>query len=67
MAANKSGPTESGSAQTDAKRFLVQCDGCSFERSADGREEATRIGTHHRRETGHEIVAVELPPSADSA
>ncbi|WP_408958027.1 hypothetical protein [Natrinema sp. 74] len=59
---------ETRSTRTGPKRFLVQCDGCSFERPADGREEATQVGTDHRRETGHELVAVELPPSSvDSA
>ena len=47
----------------ETKRFLVECDVCSYERSADGRDEATRIGNAHRRETGHELVALELPPS----
>ncbi len=62
MATNDTGP-----ARTESKRFLVQCDGCSFERSANGRDEATEVGADHRQETGHEIVAVELPPSVDSA
>lgn len=48
------------------KRFLVDCDGCGYERAADSRAEATRIGNDHRRETGHEVVAVELPPSAET-
>lgn len=45
------------------KRFLVTCDGCSYERSATGRAEATRLGDDHRRETGHELVALEVPAS----
>ncbi|GAB3671101.1 hypothetical protein [Halopiger thermotolerans] len=46
-------------------QFLVQCESCSFERSTDGREEATRLGNVHHRETGHEIVAVQMPPSVE--
>lgn len=45
------------------KRFLVECDGCGYEQAVDSRAEATRVGSDHRRETGHEVVAVELPPS----
>lgn len=52
-----------GTDRGETKRFLVKCDGCSYERPADGRTEATRIGNEHRRETGHELVALELPPS----
>jgi hypothetical protein len=49
------------------KRFLVKCDACSYERAADGREEATRLGIDHRRETGHDPIAVEVPPSIGAA
>ncbi|WP_049890829.1 hypothetical protein [Natrinema versiforme] len=49
------------------KRFLVDCDSCSYERTADGREEATRIGADHRRATGHELVALEVPQSVETA
>lgn len=45
------------------KRFFVKCDGCSFEQRVTGRDEATQIGTAHRHETGHDLVAVEVPPS----
>lgn len=59
--------TAAAPAGEETKRFLVDCDGCSYERAADGREEATRIGADHRRATGHELVAVELPPSVETA
>ncbi|WP_226007012.1 hypothetical protein [Natrinema salinisoli] len=58
---------ETAPARGETKRFLVECDGCSYERSADGRDEAMRIGTDHRLETGHEPIAVELPPSTENA
>ncbi|AEH38069.1 hypothetical protein [Halopiger xanaduensis] len=51
--------------EDDSKQFLVRCESCSFERSTDGREEATRLGNIHHRETGHEIVALEVPPSVE--
>ena len=51
----------------DRKRFLVKCDGCPFERTTDGREEARRTGSDHQRETGHELIALEVPPSATSS
>lgn len=51
----------------ETKRFLVDCDGCSYEQAADGREEATRIGADHRHATGHELVALELPRSVETA
>ncbi|SEP84596.1 hypothetical protein [Natrinema salaciae] len=51
----------------EGKRYLVDCNGCSYERAATGRDEATRIGTDHRRETGHELVAIELPPTTETA
>lgn len=57
---------ETGRGGSESKRFLVQCDSCSFERSATGREDVTQIGNAHRRETGHELVALELPPSIES-
>ncbi|QLK26375.1 hypothetical protein HYG81_01785 [Natrinema zhouii] len=58
---------ETASSHEETKRFLVECNGCSYERSADGRLEATRIGNDHRRETGHELVAIELPPTSRNA
>ncbi len=48
----------------EAKRFLVTCDDCAYERPAAGRAEATRLGDDHRRETGHELVALEVPASS---
>ncbi|WP_226479358.1 hypothetical protein [Natrinema amylolyticum] len=60
-------PNETAPARGETKQFLVACDGCSYERPADGREEATRIGSDHRRETGHDLVAIELPPSVGDA
>lgn len=50
----------------ETKRYLVECDECDFERTVEGRDGATRVGDDHRRATGHEIVAVELPPSVGS-
>jgi hypothetical protein len=58
---------EQAPGQGETRRFLVKCDGCSFERPAEGRDEATEIGDGHRRETGHELVAVEFPPAAGSS
>lgn len=58
---------ETGTSGGDTKRFLVDCNVCSYERAATGRDEATQIGTDHRKETGHELVAVELPPSIENA
>ena len=55
--------TESDPGQGETRRFLVECEGCSFERAATGRDEAERIGDAHRGETGHNLVALELPPS----
>lgn len=51
--------------EDESKQFLVKCESCSFERATDGREEATRLGNVHHRKTGHEIVAVEVPPSVE--
>ncbi|WP_222918753.1 hypothetical protein [Natrinema sp. SYSU A 869] len=62
MATNEMAPDRG-----ETKQFLVECDGCSYERPADGRDEATRIGTDHRQETGHDLVAIELPPSIGDA
>ena len=45
------------------KQYLVQCEGCSFERAAADRDEAMAIGSDHQRETRHEVVALEVPPS----
>ena len=45
----------------ETRRFLVSCDDCTFERVAEGREEATRVGTVHRDHTDHDIVALEQP------
>lgn len=61
MATNETAP-----GSQERKRFIVECNGCGYERSADGRDEATRIGTDHRRETGHELVAIELPPMIET-
>jgi len=58
---------EQAPGQGESRRFLVKCDGCSFEQSAEGRDEATEVGDGHRRETGHELVAVEFPPSVKTA
>ncbi|QSW99229.1 hypothetical protein [Haloterrigena alkaliphila] len=55
--------TERDPGQGEPKRFLVECEGCSFECATTGREEAERIGDAHRGETGHDLVALELPPS----
>lgn len=52
--------------RNETRRFLVKCEGCSFERTADGRENAAAIGTDHRRETRHEVVALEVPPSLET-
>lgn len=52
--------------QGESTPYLVKCDGCSFEHTADGRDEATRIGDRHRREMGHDIVVLEVPPSIGS-
>lgn len=49
--------------QGATKKFLVECDGCFFEQPAEGRDEAAKIGNDHHHETGHEVVAVEMPPS----
>ncbi|MXV63793.1 hypothetical protein GS429_17340 [Natronorubrum sp. JWXQ-INN-674] len=49
------------------KRYLVKCEGCAFEDTADGRDTATTIGTDHQRETQHEVVAVEVPPALDTS
>ena len=58
---------EQAPGQGETRRFLVKCDGCSFERPADGRDKATEIGNGHRQETGHELVAVEFPASVTSS
>ena len=47
----------------DVTQYLVQCEGCSFEHAADDRDEAMAIGSDHQRETRHEVVALEVPPS----
>lgn len=49
--------------QRERKQYLIACDGCSLDQTADGREEAKRIADSHQRETGHEIVVVEWPRS----
>lgn len=43
------------------KQYLVECDECSFEETATGRDEVNRIGNRHRTKTGHELVAIEYP------
>lgn len=45
-----------------AKRFHVECSACSFEREIEGRVTAGKVAHDHREETGHDVVAVELPP-----
>ncbi|SEW31679.1 hypothetical protein [Natrinema salifodinae] len=54
------------SEQDVTKQFLVKCENCPFERTATGRHEATQVGNGHRRETRHELIAVEVPRSIDS-
>ena len=49
-----------------SKTFLLNCDECAFERTVTGRERATRVGASHRRETDHELVAVEVPLRIES-
>jgi hypothetical protein len=44
------------------KRFQVECSGCSFEQKIEGRVTAGKVARDHREETGHDVVAVELPP-----
>lgn len=61
------GTTGKAPEQGESTPYLVKCDVCSFERTVDGRDEATRVGNDHRRETGHDIVALEVPPSIGSA
>ncbi len=58
---------ESTDGDDGSKQYLVTCEGCSFEHAADGREHATAIGADHRRETHHEVVAFEVPPSLGSS
>lgn len=57
--------TNRESTETDGelKQYLVQCEGCSFEHAATDRDEAMAIGSDHQRETRHEVVALEVPPS----
>lgn len=43
------------------KRYLVGCDDCSFDETADGRTKAKEIAETHQRETEHAIVVVEWP------
>lgn len=45
-----------------AKQFHVDCAACSFETEVEGRVTAGRVANDHRKETGHDVVAVELPP-----
>lgn len=47
----------------DERTFLVKCESCSFERTADGRDTATEIGTDHQRSTSHDVLAFEVPSS----
>lgn len=54
---------ESTDSEGETKRYLVNCETCAFEHTADGRERATVIGTDHQEETKHEVVALEVPPS----
>ena len=49
------------------KRFLVQCEGCAFEQAVTDRDEAMAVGSDHKEETRHEVVALEVPPSLRQA
>lgn len=53
--------------QNAPRQYLVKCEVCSFERATDGRDEAAKIGNSHHRETRHEVIAVEVPPSIGSS
>lgn len=44
-----------------ARSFQVSCDECSFEQEAVSRESAEETARRHNGQTGHDIVAVELP------
>lgn len=56
---------KTSSDRKETKQFVVNCNDCSFERTADGRDEAAHVGDGHRRETGHTLVAIEAPPSRE--
>lgn len=43
------------------RQFQVSCDDCPFEQEAPSREAAEDSARRHRDQTGHDIVAVELP------
>jgi hypothetical protein len=60
------GMTPSGDAARpdETKQFLVSCEDCPFERTVGGSVDASRIGGSHRRQTDHDVVAVELPRQA---
>lgn len=60
-------PTEPEIERTTPRQYLVKCETCSFERRAEGRDEAAAIADDHRRETRHDVVALEVPPSIGSA
>ncbi|NGM69642.1 hypothetical protein G6M89_11600 [Natronolimnobius sp. AArcel1] len=53
--------------QEPPRQYLVKCDGCAFEQSVDGRDEAATVGNDHRRKTEHDVIAVEMPPSVGSS
>lgn len=55
-----------GSESGEETTYLIHCDGCSFAETAAGRDEAVRIGHAHQRETDHDVVAVEAPPTVDA-
>lgn len=61
MLANRE-PTDGENGPT---QFLVQCEGCAFEQAVADRDEAMAVGSDHQRETRHEVVALELPPSLE--
>lgn len=61
MATNETAPN-----QGEAKQYLVQCDGCAFAESAEGRDAATALGATHRDETDHAVVVIEVPPTMHS-
>lgn len=46
----------------ETRQYLVECDDCSFEATADGRDRAAQTARQHLADTGHDVVAVEVPP-----
>lgn len=43
------------------KQFKVACDECPFESDVEARDRAEAIAREHHTETGHDIVALEVP------